>query len=64
MKWVANIIGALLILIGMIWILQGANIIPTGVMAGQGQWVVIGSVVGIAGIGLIVYVNRREGPAS
>lgn len=58
MRWIANIIGAILTLIGIFWILQGANIIPTGFMAGQRQWVLIGSVVGIAGIGLLVYMNR------
>ena len=58
MKWIANIIGAILALLGMFWILQGANIIPTGFMAGQRQWVVIGSVIGLAGLGLLVYVNR------
>ena len=64
MKWIANIIGALLTLIGIFWILQGTNIIPVGVMAGQGQWIAIGSIVGIVGIGLLIYVNRRAGGAS
>jgi hypothetical protein len=58
MKWIANGIGVILTLIGIFWVLQGVNIIPTGFMAGQRQWVLIGSVVGIAGIGLLVYVNR------
>jgi hypothetical protein len=58
MKWIANITGAILALLGIFWILQGANIIPTGFMAGQRQWVVIGSVIGLAGLGLLVYVNR------
>lgn len=61
MKWIVNIIGAILTLIGIFWILQGTNIIPTGFMAGQSRWVVIGSVVGLAGIGLLVYVNLRAG---
>lgn len=58
MRWIANIIGAILTLIGIIWVLQGTNVIPVGVMAGQSRWLVIGSVVGIAGIGLLIYVNR------
>ena len=60
MKWIANGIGVILTLIGIFWILQGANIIPTGFMAGQRQWVAIGSVLGIAGIGLLVYVKQRN----
>ena len=63
MKWIANIIGVILTLIGIFWILQGTNIVPVGVMAGQNRWLVIGSVVGIAGIGLLVYVNLRAGSA-
>ena len=58
MRWIANIIGAILTLMGIIWILQGTNIVPVGVMAGQSRWLVIGSVVVIAGIGLLIYVNR------
>jgi hypothetical protein len=63
MKWIANIIGVILTLIGIFWILQGTNIVPIGVMAGQNRWLVIGSVVGIVGIGLLVYVNLRAGSA-
>jgi hypothetical protein len=58
MRWIENIIGAILTLIGIFWILQGTNIVPVGVMAGQSRWLVIGSVVVIAGIGLLIYVNR------
>lgn len=61
MKWIANIIGVILTLFGILWILQGANIIRGGVMGGQTQWAVIGLVVGIVGIGLLVYANRRTG---
>ena len=63
MKWIANSIGLILTLIGIFWILQGTNLIPFGGMAGQSQWIVIGSVVGIVGIGLLVYVNLRAGSA-
>ena len=58
MRWIENIIGAILTLIGIFWILQGTNIVPVGVMAGQSRWLVIGSVVVIAGIALLIYVNR------
>ncbi len=61
MKLIANIIGVILTLAGILWILQGANILRAGVMAGQSQWAVIGLVVGIVGIGLLVYVNQRPG---
>ena len=59
MKWIADIVGVIMALLGILWILQGTNVIRGGVMGGQGQWAVIGFVVGIIGIGLLVYVNRR-----
>jgi hypothetical protein len=58
MRWIANIIGVILILIGIFWTLQGTNIIPAGGMAGQNRWTVIGLVLGIVGIGVLVFVNR------
>ena len=64
MQWIVNITGVILTLIGIFWVLQGSNIIPTGVMAGERQWIVIGSIVAILGIGLLVYVNRRASSAS
>jgi hypothetical protein len=61
MKLIADIIGGILTLLGIWWILQGTNIVPMGVMAGQSQWAIIGFVVGIVGVGLLVFVNRRPG---
>ncbi len=61
MKWIGDIVGVILTLIGFFWILQGTGIVPVGVMAHQGQWAVIGLVLGIVGAGLLVYINRRPG---
>ena len=61
MKWIGEIVGVILTLIGFFWILQGTGIVPVGVMAHQGQWAVIGLVLDIVGAGLLVYINRRPG---
>ncbi len=61
MKWIGDIVGAILTLIGIFWILQGTGIVPIGFMARQGQWAIIGLVLGIVGVGLLVYINRRPG---
>ncbi len=61
MNWLGDIVGIILTLIGMFWILQGTGIVPVGVMARQDQWAVIGLVVGVVGIGLLAYINRRPG---
>ena len=59
-KQILNIVGTLFVVIGIFWILQGTNIVKTGAMAGQSQWAIIGVVVGLVGIGVLVFGNRRR----
>jgi hypothetical protein len=61
MKVVLNILGVLLILVGIVWILQGLNILMGSVMSGNIQWTIIGLVLDVVGIALLVYANRRAG---
>jgi len=58
MKWVLIIIGILVIIVGAIWLLQGANVLPYGGMAGHRRWIVIGALLDIVGIVLIVVGSR------
>jgi len=60
MKIILMILGAILILSGGIWFLQGINILPGSFMSGQIQWSVYGAIVMIAGASLIVLANRRK----
>lgn len=54
------VLGIILAVIGIIWILQGANAFgASGGMNGQHQWIVIGAIVGLVGLALIASVNRR-----
>ncbi len=55
-----NILGAVLILIGAIWILQGINVLPGSFMTGQIQWAVIGGVAVIAGIASLILARRQR----
>lgn len=59
MKLVLTIAGALMVLMGGVWILQGINILPGSFMTGQMQWAVYGCVLALAGIGVIVWARRR-----
>lgn len=59
MKLVGTIVGILLLLVGALWILQGANIVGGSVMSGQSQWLYIGIVVALVGAGIIYFVRRR-----
>jgi hypothetical protein len=60
MKWVLIILGALVIIVGMVWLLQGLNVLPYGQMAGHKRWVAIGGLLDIVGIVLIVVGARRR----
>jgi hypothetical protein len=62
MRWVWNILGILLILIGIVWIFQGINILPGSFMSGHIQYTFLGAVVDIIGLGLLVYTNRSREP--
>lgn len=59
MKLAGTIIGAVCVLLGAIWILQGANIVGGSVMSGQSQWLYIGIVVALAGAGIVYWARRR-----
>jgi hypothetical protein len=60
MKIALNIIGALLVLFGCIWFLQGIDVLPGSFMTGQIRWAVYGGIAVVAGIALL-FVAKREG---
>jgi hypothetical protein len=60
MKLVLNILGALLILIGAVWFLQGINVLPGSFMTGQMRWAIIGGIAMLAGIVALVLAGRRR----
>jgi hypothetical protein len=55
---VTLVVGAVLVLLGLLWILQGLDIIGGSGMSGHGVWAVIGVVVGAVGVILIVRTLR------
>jgi len=60
MKLTLTIIAVLLILAGIVFFLQGINILPGSYMAGDPQWAVNGGVMTLIGMGLIFWANRRK----
>jgi len=61
MKVLLIVLGVLLELVGIVWILQGANVLTQGQMAGHSQWIVIGIIVDCVGtLLLIVGLLRRR----
>lgn len=63
MKYAAMIVlGVILFLIGLLWLLQGLNVMGgSGGMNGNKLWAVVGPVVAVIGIVLAVQGQRGRG---
>ncbi|MGW1616816.1 hypothetical protein ACWCQZ_47020 [Streptomyces sp. NPDC002285] len=60
-NWLAFVLGALLILFGVTWTLQGIDVMKGSAMSGATLWAVVGPIVAIIGAVLIgVGVARRR----
>jgi hypothetical protein len=64
--WISVVIGALLVLAGLVWALQGMDVIGGGAMSGKNTWAVIGPIVAVVGLVLLVVGGRwvRRGSGS
>lgn len=60
MKLVLTIVGAVLILIGLTWLLQGLGVLPGSFMTGQPRWAMWGALAAISGVAVIVLARRRR----
>jgi len=59
MKLIVTIFGALLALLGGVWVLQGLNILPGSFMTGDIKWAIYGGIAVVVGLILIVWSRRR-----
>lgn len=59
MKIAQIVVASLLLLTGVVWILQGVNILPGSFMTGQMKWAYAGIVTGLVGAGLM-WVALRD----
>ncbi len=60
MRMLLNILAVILLVVGVIWFLQGVNVLMGSVMTGQPQWTIIGVIAFIVGIALLIFSNRRR----
>ena len=60
LRYLATILSGPLLLVGIIWVLQGLNILPGSFMTGQIIWAVYGAPMALAGGALASWVNRRR----
>ena len=59
MKTILYILGTLIILSGIVWVLQGTNILPGSYMTGNPQWTINGIIAIVIG-GVTIYFARRR----
>jgi hypothetical protein len=60
MKILGNIVGIVLLIIGLLWTLQGANVLAGSVMSGQSQWLYIGIALIVVGLVVLYWINTRS----
>ncbi|HZM74712.1 MAG TPA: hypothetical protein VFC19_03240 [Candidatus Limnocylindrales bacterium] len=64
MRWVWLVLGVLLVLSGVIWTLQGLDLLGgTGGMNGVKLWAVIGPITAVVGLLLVGLGLRKRRPA-
>lgn len=60
LRILATIVSGPLLLVGIIWVLQGLNVLPGSFMTGRIIWAVYGAPMVIVGAGLVWWLNRRR----
>ncbi|HEX6895448.1 MAG TPA: hypothetical protein VF146_09255 [Bryobacteraceae bacterium] len=58
MRATLNTLGGVLIVFGLIWFLQGINVLPGSFMTGQIRWAVYGGIAVAAGVALLLVARR------
>jgi hypothetical protein len=58
-RWVGPVVGALLVLLGGLWTLQGVGVVGGSFMTGSRLWLVIGLILVVAGVALLLRLGRR-----
>jgi hypothetical protein len=60
LHWVLLAIGIMLDIVGLIWVLQGLNVLPGSFMTGQMFWAYAGGVLTVLGMVLVAFAMRRK----
>ncbi|HEU4722628.1 MAG TPA: hypothetical protein VFS59_14810 [Gemmatimonadaceae bacterium] len=58
MRTALNVSGALLLLMGGVWMLQGIGILPGSFMTGQTKWAIRGAIAAAVGLALLIAARR------
>ncbi|MFE6254309.1 hypothetical protein [Agromyces sp. NPDC057865] len=54
-------LGALMIVVGGVWALQGFGVLPGSVMSGVALWAILGPIIALVGVALLAWgIARRR----
>ncbi|HEX3866884.1 MAG TPA: hypothetical protein VHV78_09035 [Gemmatimonadaceae bacterium] len=59
MRIVGSVFGVLVAIIGIVWFLQGVDVLPGSFMTGQMKWAIFGAIAFVVGVG-IFFASRRS----
>lgn len=59
MRTLLAVVGAILVLVGLVWLLQGIGILPGSFMTGQPRWAVYGATAIVVGALVVAFSRRR-----
>ena len=62
MRTALTLAGALLLLMGVVWFLQGIGVLPGSFMTGQTRWAAYGALALVVGVALLVMARRAGTP--
>ena len=62
-RWPQGILGIFLLVFGVLWVLQGLNIVGGSFMTGQTIWLIIGIIVALLGVWLLWTLRSGTGKA-
>jgi hypothetical protein len=60
MKWVLLVVGVLLVLTGILWTLQGLDVVGGSAMSGVTLWAIVGPIIAVLGLVLAIVGARRK----
>jgi uncharacterized membrane protein HdeD (DUF308 family) len=60
MKWFLNILGVVMVLIGVVWFFQGINVLLGSFMSGDSLYAVLGIILVVVGIIILAFSNRSR----
>lgn len=60
MNLLLNILAVLIFLPGLVFFLQGINVLPGSYMTGDPQWAINGAIMMAVALGLFFFANRRR----